>query len=106
MSTLFGVPVDAVYHLVFALTNVLTPVLGGLAAVAGIILVTMAVRLLVSPLTFRALWKWAARRWEERDAVCWSTSAPASSMRRKNAALTNFARKWNLPPRAAASLNF
>ena len=55
MSTLFGVPVDAVYHLVFALTNVLTPVLGGLAAVAGIILVTMAVRLLVSPLTFRAL---------------------------------------------------
>ena len=32
MSTLFGVPVDAVYHLVLALTNVLTPVLGGLAA--------------------------------------------------------------------------
>jgi YidC/Oxa1 family membrane protein insertase len=55
MSTLFGVPVDVVYHLVFALTNVLTPVLGGLAAIAGIILVTMAVRLLVSPLTFRAL---------------------------------------------------
>ena len=55
MSTLFGVPVDAAYHLVFTLTNVLTPVLGGLAAVAGIILVTMAVRLLVSPLTFRAL---------------------------------------------------
>jgi YidC/Oxa1 family membrane protein insertase len=55
MSTLFGVPVDAVYHLVFTLTNVLTPVLGGLAAVVGIIVVTMAVRLLVSPLTFRAL---------------------------------------------------
>jgi YidC/Oxa1 family membrane protein insertase len=55
MSTLFGVPVDVVYHLVFALTNVLTPVLGGLAAVAGIIVVTIAVRLLVSPLTFRAL---------------------------------------------------
>jgi YidC/Oxa1 family membrane protein insertase len=55
MSTLFGVPVDALYHLVFALTNVLTPVLGGLAAVAGIIVVTIAVRLLVSPLTFRAL---------------------------------------------------
>ena len=55
MSTLFGVPVDAVYHLVFALTSVLTPVLGGLAAVAGIIVVTIAVRLLVSPLTFRAL---------------------------------------------------
>ena len=55
MSTLFGVPVDAAYHLVFALTNVLTPVLGGLAAVVGIIVFTMAVRLLVSPLTFRAL---------------------------------------------------
>ena len=55
MSTLLGVPVDAAYHLVLALTNVLTPVLGGLAAVAGIILVTIAVRLLVSPLTFRAL---------------------------------------------------
>src|ERR1700735_971452 len=54
MSTLFGVPCDAVSHLVSALTNVFTPVLGGLAAVAGIILVTMAVRLLVSPLTFRA----------------------------------------------------
>jgi YidC/Oxa1 family membrane protein insertase len=55
MSTLFGVPVDAVYHIVFALTTALTPVLGGLAAVAGIIVVTIAVRLLVTPLTFRAL---------------------------------------------------
>jgi YidC/Oxa1 family membrane protein insertase len=55
MSTLFGVPVDAAYHLVFALTSVLTPVLGGLAAVAGIIVITIAARLLVSPLTFRAL---------------------------------------------------
>jgi YidC/Oxa1 family membrane protein insertase len=55
MSTLFGVPVDAAYHLVFALTNALTPVLGGLAAVAGIVLCTAAIRLLVSPLTFRAL---------------------------------------------------
>ena len=55
MSTLFGVPVDAVYHIVFALTTALTPVLGGLAAVAGIVVVTLAVRLLVTPLTFRAL---------------------------------------------------
>ena len=55
MSSLFGVPVDAAYHLVFTLTNVLSPALGGLAAVAGIILITMALRLLVSPLTFRAL---------------------------------------------------
>jgi YidC/Oxa1 family membrane protein insertase len=55
MSTLFGVPVDAVYHIVFALTNLLTPVLGGLAAVVGIVVCTAAVRLLVTPLTFRAL---------------------------------------------------
>ena len=54
MSSLFGVPVDAAYHLVFALTNVLTPVLGGVAAVAGIVVFTAAVRLLVTPLTFRA----------------------------------------------------
>ena len=32
MSTLFGVPVDAAYHLVFALTSVLTPALGPVAA--------------------------------------------------------------------------
>jgi YidC/Oxa1 family membrane protein insertase len=55
MSTLFGVPVDAAYHIVFALTNILTPVLGGLAAVVGIVVCTAAVRLLVTPLTFRAL---------------------------------------------------
>jgi YidC/Oxa1 family membrane protein insertase len=55
MAGLFGVPVDAAYHLVFALTNVLTPVLGGLAAVAGIVVFTMAIRLLVMPLSFRAL---------------------------------------------------
>jgi YidC/Oxa1 family membrane protein insertase len=55
MFSLFGVPVDAAYHLVFALTNVLTPVLGGAAAVAGIVVFTTAVRLIVTPLTFRAL---------------------------------------------------
>jgi YidC/Oxa1 family membrane protein insertase len=55
MSTLFGVPVDAIYHIVFALTTILTPVLGGLAAVVGIVVCTAAVRLLVTPLTFRAL---------------------------------------------------
>src|SRR5215469_2440659 len=55
MSALFGVPVDAAYHLVFALTNFLTPVLGGLAAVAGIAVFTMAIRLLVMPLSFRAM---------------------------------------------------
>jgi YidC/Oxa1 family membrane protein insertase len=55
MSSFLGVPLDAAYHLVCALTGVLTPVLGGLAAVAGIIVFTMAVRLLIAPLSFRAL---------------------------------------------------
>jgi YidC/Oxa1 family membrane protein insertase len=55
MPAFFGVPVDAAYHLVFALTNLLTPVLGGVAAVAGIVVFTMAIRLLVMPLSFRAL---------------------------------------------------
>jgi YidC/Oxa1 family membrane protein insertase len=45
----------AAYHLVFALTQFLTPVAGGLAAVAAIVLFTAAVRLLISPLSFRAL---------------------------------------------------
>lgn len=55
MSAVFGVPVDAAYHLVYALTNMLTPLLGGLAAVVGIVVFTAAVRLIVMPLSFRAL---------------------------------------------------
>ena len=55
MLAILGVPVDAAYHLVFALTNILTPVLGGLAAAAGIIVFTAAIRLLIMPLSFRAL---------------------------------------------------
>jgi YidC/Oxa1 family membrane protein insertase len=55
MLSFLGVPVDAAYHLVCALTGALSPALGGLAAAAGIVLFTMAVRLLVAPLSFRAL---------------------------------------------------
>jgi YidC/Oxa1 family membrane protein insertase len=55
MTSIFGVPVDVAYHLVSGLTSVLTPVLGGLAAVAGIVLITLAVRLIVMPLSFRAM---------------------------------------------------
>jgi YidC/Oxa1 family membrane protein insertase len=55
MSSFLGVPVDAAYHLVSGLTGFLTPVLGGLAAVAAIVVVTMAVRLLLMPLSLRAL---------------------------------------------------
>jgi YidC/Oxa1 family membrane protein insertase len=47
--------VGAAYHLVFALTQLLTPVAGGLAAVAAIVLFTVAVRLALSPLSLRAL---------------------------------------------------
>jgi YidC/Oxa1 family membrane protein insertase len=55
MTSIFGVPVDAAYHLVSGFTRVLTPVLGGLAAVAAIVAITVAVRLLLMPLSFRAL---------------------------------------------------
>jgi YidC/Oxa1 family membrane protein insertase len=55
MSAIFGVPVDAAYRLVSALTNVLAPLPGGLAVVAGIVVFTVAVRLIVMPLSFRAL---------------------------------------------------
>ncbi|MDX6342891.1 MAG: YidC/Oxa1 family rane protein insertase [Trebonia sp.] len=55
MFGFLGVPVDAAYHLVFALTHLLTPASGGLAAAAAIVLFTAVVRLLISPLSFRAL---------------------------------------------------
>jgi YidC/Oxa1 family membrane protein insertase len=55
MFSLFGVPVDAAYHLVSGFTGILAPVLGGAAAVAAIIAVTMAVRIVLMPLSLRAL---------------------------------------------------
>jgi YidC/Oxa1 family membrane protein insertase len=55
MSVFLGVPVDAAYHLVFALTQLLTPVAGGLAAAAAIAAFTAAVRLALAPLSLRAL---------------------------------------------------
>jgi YidC/Oxa1 family membrane protein insertase len=55
VSSLLGVPVDAAYHLVSGFTGILTPVLGGLAAVAAIVAFTMAVRTLLMPLSLRAL---------------------------------------------------
>lgn len=61
MSALLRVPMDAAYHVVLFLTNVLSPALGGLAAVAAIIAFTVLVRLIVVPLTFRALHGQAAQ---------------------------------------------
>ena len=55
MTSLLGVPLDAVYHLVSGFTVFLTPALGGLAAVAAIIAFTVAVRIILMPLSFRAM---------------------------------------------------
>jgi YidC/Oxa1 family membrane protein insertase len=55
MTSLYGVPVDAAYHIVTTITRVLTPVAGGLAAVTAIIVVTLIVRAALMPLSLRAL---------------------------------------------------
>jgi YidC/Oxa1 family membrane protein insertase len=55
MSTFLGVPVDAAYHVVSLFVRILAPVLGGLAAAAAIVAFTMAVRLLLLPLSYRAM---------------------------------------------------
>ncbi|HET7013426.1 MAG TPA: membrane protein insertase YidC [Streptosporangiaceae bacterium] len=55
MSSLFGVPLDAAYHVISALVSVLTPLFGGFAAAAAIIAFTMAIRLLLVPLSYRAM---------------------------------------------------
>lgn len=55
MSTFLGVPVDAAYHVVFALADLLAPLAGGLAAAAAIVLFTMGVRLLLAPVSYRAM---------------------------------------------------
>jgi YidC/Oxa1 family membrane protein insertase len=51
MLGFLGAPVGAAYHIVFALAQFLTPIAGGLATAAAIIVFTMAVRLLLSPLS-------------------------------------------------------
>jgi YidC/Oxa1 family membrane protein insertase len=55
MSVFPGVPVDAAYHAVSALAALLTPLSGGLAAAAAIVLFTAGVRLLILPLSYRAM---------------------------------------------------
>jgi YidC/Oxa1 family membrane protein insertase len=61
MSAFFGVPVDAAYHVVSVLASILTPLLGGLAAAAAIVLFTIGVRVLLLPLSFRVMRGMAAR---------------------------------------------
>src|SRR5215472_11898968 len=61
MSGFLGVPIDAAYHLVSLFAGLLTPLLGGLAAAAAIVGFTMAVRLLLLPLSYRAMRGMAAQ---------------------------------------------
>jgi YidC/Oxa1 family membrane protein insertase len=55
MSGFLGVPIAAAYHLVRLFASFLTPLPGGLAAAAAIVGFTMAVRLLLLPLSYRAM---------------------------------------------------
>jgi YidC/Oxa1 family membrane protein insertase len=55
MFAFFGVFVAAAYHVVSACASILAPLLGGLAAAAAIVLVTAAVRLILMPLSYRAM---------------------------------------------------
>jgi YidC/Oxa1 family membrane protein insertase len=54
MLGLLGAPIGAAYHIVFVLTQFLSPVSGGLATAAAIVVFTAAVRLLLSPLSVLA----------------------------------------------------
>ena len=61
MSVFPGVPVDAAYHVVSGLAGLLTPLAGGLAAAAAIAGFTVAIRLLLLPLSYRAMRGMAAQ---------------------------------------------
>jgi YidC/Oxa1 family membrane protein insertase len=55
MTSLLGAPMGVAYHLVSALAQALAPFPAGLATVAAIVVFTMAVRLLLLPLSYYAL---------------------------------------------------
>ncbi len=55
MLGFLNAPLGVAYHFLFLLTQLLAPLPGGLAAAAAIILFTVAVRLLLAPLSFAAL---------------------------------------------------
>jgi YidC/Oxa1 family membrane protein insertase len=54
MSALFGLPIEAAYHVVSALAGLLAPLPAGLAAAVAIVVFTILVRLLVLPLGYYA----------------------------------------------------
>jgi YidC/Oxa1 family membrane protein insertase len=55
MSALFAGPIAVAYHLVTWLSQFLAPLTGGLATAAAIVVFTLVVRLLLSPLSFLGL---------------------------------------------------
>ncbi len=55
MSVFFGVPVDLAYHLVCWIAAMLAPLTGGLATAAAIIAFTVAIRLVLLPLSYFAV---------------------------------------------------
>jgi YidC/Oxa1 family membrane protein insertase len=55
MTAFYGVPLTGAYHLLTWIITALTPVLGTLAAVAAIVVFTCLVRLLIMPLSYRAM---------------------------------------------------
>ena len=61
MSVFPGVPVDAAYHVVSGLAALLAPLAGGLATAAAIAGFTVAIRLLLLPLSYRAMRGMAAQ---------------------------------------------
>src|SRR5215469_8779042 len=61
MSVFPGVPVDAAYHVVSGLAGLLAPLAGGLATAAAIAAFTVAIRLLLLPLSYRAMRGMAAQ---------------------------------------------
>jgi YidC/Oxa1 family membrane protein insertase len=61
MSVFPGVPVDAAYHVVSGLAILLAPLAGGLATAAAIVGFTVAIRLLLLPLSYRAMRGMAAQ---------------------------------------------
>ena len=55
MPAFLGVPIAIAYHVVSVLASVLAPLLGGVAAAGAIVLFTMGIRLLLLPLSYRAM---------------------------------------------------
>jgi len=54
MLGFLSAPMGVAYHVVVSLAQLLTPLAGGLATAAAIVVFTMAVRLLLSPLSYHA----------------------------------------------------